>query len=351
MNQAYRIFVFIGFFVWMITGTGCREIVTTTVIHQDGSCVRTVRVTSSSQEMSSSAFPVPTDSSWEITTTKSRSDSSRFVYTATKSFTNVEDLAAEYLPKDSSRLHLDIQITLQKNFQWFFTYFTYTESYKKTFPFNKVPISSYITPEELDAYLNNQDSTGLKDKISEYETRSIYEEFYQGLLGAIKTHPAPGIDSLLVIRKKEQLYQTLLNSEDADSSNEFADTFIPQTAQVLGASLPQFVRDTLRTITKHIETKLDFFGDINANSYHNILVMPGTVLRANADSTSGDTITWNLDGKEFSYQDYSMWAESRVTNWGTVIIAALIVMLFFSLSRKMQSTGRKSVGTPEEGTD
>ena len=76
----------------------CKEITTTTRVHADGSCDRTVVVQSSSKNPSGSAFPIPRDSSWSITVLPDSTRISRYVYTARKYFKTIASHNEKEIP-------------------------------------------------------------------------------------------------------------------------------------------------------------------------------------------------------------------------------------------------------------
>jgi hypothetical protein len=68
--------------------------------------------------------------------------------------------------------------------------------------------------------------------------------------------------------------------------------------------------------------------------------MPGLILDTNAPSVENNTVTWELKGRRFFWEDYEMRVESRTVNrwaiWltGGLLLAAVAGMAFGALRRR-----------------
>jgi len=67
------------------------------------------------------------------------------------------------MPANDTTLQVIIQVKLDKRFRWFHTLFTYRETYKDHNPFKRVPISDYLSEEDLALYYINEDTLDIED--------------------------------------------------------------------------------------------------------------------------------------------------------------------------------------------
>lgn len=159
-----------------------------TTVHPDGSCTREFKLEADSLFMTgdsgslSSELAILLDSSWvvnwkvgdgktdvrfpinqriydsiqarmpwrkhEITGKKYR-EKPKFQVTLSRTFTSMQDMEAHYRIKPSSpwsKLH--IRYSLDKRFRWFYTYFTYRETYSAIDLGFSLPIDSFMTSDE-----------------------------------------------------------------------------------------------------------------------------------------------------------------------------------------------------------
>ncbi len=57
---------------------------------------------------------------------------------------DIDELKA-WLDTDTSIGTIKPDISLKKKFRWFYTYYEYSEIYPMTFPFQKIPVDSFLT--------------------------------------------------------------------------------------------------------------------------------------------------------------------------------------------------------------
>ncbi|HEX9934347.1 MAG TPA: hypothetical protein VGB38_04045, partial [bacterium] len=142
---------------------GCREITTTTQVRRDGSCIRTVSIRTGSTSVDSvfaGPFTIPVDSTWTKSIEREKTGDKKLIYTAIKTFRSALDLARAYLRPEDGKLHVVIDIRLDRRFRWFNTFYTYQETIKASNPFISVPISDYLTADELALYYLKEDTLG-----------------------------------------------------------------------------------------------------------------------------------------------------------------------------------------------
>ena len=123
-----------------------------TRIFPDGSCERTMTVRVDSSKISGNPFYIPIDSSW-TRETKMEHDSVKnktfAIVSVSKKYASVEEMNKEFCRSDVLSEQPDVRMRLKKKFRWFHTQYRYEETYVQQFPFRTIPISSYLTNDEV----------------------------------------------------------------------------------------------------------------------------------------------------------------------------------------------------------
>ncbi len=296
----------------MFTGYSCNhEERTTTKINRDGSCERTVVVKSVSDTASS--FLVPMDKSWDI---RVEGDTEK-VYVASKRFDDVNQMNNEY--RDPSKFGIDIRF--EKKFRWFFTYFTYQETYKPCFQIQRIPIQTFLTKEEYAQYENGDTSKALKKRMDEFFDANVFEEFYSQLADSVESLHDPSLPVSIFIAKKQKI-----DFHDIDVEKN-TDDFIKYLERILGLKLKGKLERQIDGITKSIDAKVQFMINAGGN-YNNEVVIPGIVLNTNANTVEGNKVVWHFNEDKFTFISYTMTVESRIANpWATYATGAVLIVI------------------------
>ena len=308
--------------LFLFTGYSCNhEQRTTTKINSDGSCERTIFVKSDSD--TSLSFPVPTDKTWDSRIEKDSSKEK--VYIAKKRFDDVNQMNDDY--RKAGKVSVDIKF--QKKFRWFYTYFNYQEIYKSYFPFDRIPLKSFLTGEEYLHYEKGDTSKALKEKLDEFLLKNIAEEFYGQLVDTVENLRDPLLPvSAFQSRKTEFIDCCIAIFKNPKNDIEYLE-------KVLGLKLRGKLEHQIDGIKKLINKKVDFIMNAGGN-YVNEVEMPGIILNTNASSVEGNKVSWKLSDEKFLYNDYTMTVESRVANpWVTYITGGLLIVfvVFLMLPR------------------
>lgn len=304
--------------LFMVTMSGCRESYTVvTTLFPDGSCDRVITVTSDSMRIPSVAFPLPVDSSWETGWKAPEREGEKYVFTARKHFASIESMRMEYSRiTDPEKLRIDISV--RNDFRWFYTYFTYAERYRAFNPFQLIPLSRFMTENEIHRYLAGERSDSLKKMRDAWENRNMFEVFYQGLLDAARKLNDPTLPLSLIEAKKEELYTELMSSGNGSDVAK-------QTIKVLR-------RPAVRKLSKQINGLVD---DIMRKSeiasradgeYVSTVVMPGTILETNSEEVKGNSVVWRFSDEHLGMADFEMRVESRSINAWAVAVAGVVVL-------------------------
>jgi hypothetical protein len=322
MNTRKRYLILLILSFGMCTVIGCKEErKTTTKINRDGSCERVFVLKSISD--TSSAFPFPPGLSWQ---TRMENDTvERF--NATKSYGDVNRINDDYAVQGK----VGIEVTFEKKFRWFYTYFDYKETYKSYYPFHAVSLKSFLTEEEYSRYEKGDTSKALKDRMEEFMSRNIIEEYLAQLVDSVTNLHNPSIPAAAFIAlKKEMLshfgdttYLPLLDLMKGPSEMALE--------RATGLQLRGKIEHTLKNIEKSLDTKYEFMSSISAD-YVNEVVMPGIIMNTNADEIDGSKVSWKFDDEKFALIDYVMTVESRIANpWAMYVTGGLVIVMLILL--------------------
>jgi large-conductance mechanosensitive channel len=309
--------------------SGCKkEYKTKTVINEDGSCERTVKLISDNKvvDFKYIRFPVPNKekSGWDIKSEKETNDSNKYVYTAYKKFAQVDDLNKEYSDKEK----FGVEVNLYKKFSWFYTYMEYKETYKKYFPFNNIALKEYLSADEYQKYKNGDTTKVMKNKIDEFMGKNLLAEFWKILKDSMKVKSIGNISYDFVFSKKEEVENFLKIDIERSKTNELSISSLGKILQI------KDVKPFYKLISSIADGLKQKFVDaiVDDDEYSNKVIMPGIIISSNATSIKGNEAEWKLDQERFCFDDYVMTVESRVTNvWAFVITAVVVFILLILL--------------------
>jgi hypothetical protein len=297
---------------------GCRDYKTKTKINSDGTCERTVVVSGDSSEVANPAslpFPIPVDASWNIEKRKDTSEKNKFYYSATKKFNDVNLLSDEYRNKEK----FGIDIAFSKSFRWFYSYFTYEETYKAFFPFRLIPLKSFLTPDEYEKYLADDTTKTLRKRLDDFASENYIEYFFNVISSAAEKHSLKDLSKEKLLSKKDY-FKNNIDKEGNDKSSLI--NFLEKT---FGVKSIREIKPEIELAYDEITVQMELIskGD---GSYENEVAMPGIILNTNSKSIVGNAVSWKVDSKRFCFEDFSMQVESRVVNVWAFVVSAIIVL-------------------------
>ena len=361
----------IGLILCFFTNS-CLEYQFTTRIFPDGSCERIMSVRGDSSDLMHGIIPVPHDTSWKIKIVPVSGDQKKFELTATAHFPNVETLNKYFYKSVDSMPTVSIKSELKKKFRWFYTYLDYKETYMAFTPYRKVPISKFLSDNEVKILfagdekiiyqpnedivrlrkdtlekilLTHADSLKLEKKKEDIEKRynewlgiSIFEYMYDILAERADKLGSKNVNKTILMASKDsvlaefdRLRKSSLLEENQTNKNEIITPDI-----ILDVAKKYFPVDELRKSApldsiayEEIDHRYDKMQAITANTYGNKLLMPGIITSTNARSMNGNILSWEIEPGEFFFYDYIMNAESRMMNKWAFWVSGIVVLLLF----------------------
>lgn len=300
----------------LLMSAGCREYTTKTKINADGSCTRVVTVEGDTSKLTSLPFPIPADKSWKIEKRKSEKDSTKIIYSAEKTFNDVNDVNTEYRNKSK----IGIEVKFEKKFRWFYTYYEYEEIYNKYFPIKSVPLKEYLNKEDYQKFLDGDTTKAFKDKLGKYADKNYKEYFLAEFLKTCKRHNINNISQESVDANKEKIVE-MLESKKGD-----LDGVLKSLELILRSKSLMLIKSDIELIVEDIAKKIEWTGFADG-TYSNQISMPGVILSTNSKSVKGNTVEWNVDADRFLYDDLVMKVESRTANVAVFVITGIVIVL------------------------
>lgn len=305
--------------------TGCLEVNVGTTISADGSSERVIRVKRPSMELLNTAFPVPTDSSWSVEWKETGTKEQRYEYIARKSFATPEELRQEYAAIPDSGI-LGIDVSVKTTFAWFYTYVDYREVFTFRNPFGNVPISDYLTKEEIERFMCGEKGDSLKKKVDRWFMRDMFEEFYRPLIVEAEQLNDTTLRVSLLEEKREDVFDRAMMSDSSEKGVDDVDQALHLIAEVLGRGDVRILHPAAQNAWDTIEKKLNRMSSADGQYVYSVQ-MPGLILDTNSDAVEGTTASWKFEAEQFHVGDIVMHASSRVTNVWAFVVTALVVLI------------------------
>ena len=301
--------------------SGCKEeYKTTTKINDDGSCERIIIAKIDSARLLKGAFLVPHDNSWKPEY-KTLSRDTQKVFIVHKNFDDVNKINDEY--KDSDKV--GIEIKFEKKFRWFFSYLTYTETYKSYNRFNRIPVESFLTKEEYGKLESGDTGKVLSKKLDKFMEENLFEEFFQQFVSKVKDKKDSPVSMDLLDEKKNELRDSLLAGSGEIKS------ILRSMKNVFKSENIKMYEPDIEEIMKDINSKLERMSGIEGD-YTNEVIMPGIILNTNANTLEGNKASWKFNQDRFCFIDHVMSVESRITNiWATYVTGAFFLIIVILL--------------------
>ncbi|MBN1789370.1 MAG: hypothetical protein JW830_02660 [Bacteroidales bacterium] len=364
---------FLAFSMLLILAGSCLDYTVKTRVNKDGSIYREYLVRGDSADVFQGSLRIPSGNPWQIShlydhkdKDDSTSDESQYVYKASRTFKNQRELN-QWMDSDTSRTTEKIRVSLKKSFRWFYTYYDYRETFPMSFPFQKIPVDSFLTELEqavikedprvayspakrkmiwkkdtVEFQYNPKDSLEMKKIIEQCEektfrwmTASYVEEF----ISLLETHFGDNPATRQVRQLDDQLTDVVFKKTHFMSLDSLGvELLITLGDSLLGAGGLKELYAGNRAAFLPIREKLEHLDFLeNTDDYYQSLTLPGTVFSTNADEVKGAQLNWDFSPESFMMKDYEMYATSRTANpWiisVTGVLAVLLAIVLF-LGRK-----------------
>jgi len=295
-------------------------------------------------------FPMKTDSRWQLSFTKDTGKKIRC--TAIKNFSSVIMLQKTFILNNSKWEKEKHELIYSKKFRWFYTLYTYKETFSNINPFD-IPVADYLSTEELRLWMSRDDefATGVKNKKSDSLNTAIDNKAEKWLKACYKKELVDNLTKAFEILKDPDLKPSLIQ--------ENIDTILSlcpgdYTTKRLIAAMAGYFRN--ENVHKLLDDKYSFINTTEkkynaiADNFHEAaifkIILPGNLVSNNAEKIKHDTLCWSVTAYKFFFNNYELKATSRIINhwtlWVTAILLVILIGIIYFKLKKDTTVHRNS---------
>ena len=240
-------------------------------------------------------------------------------------------------PLNLNGSRIQSKATLEKHFRWFYTEYTFTETFISVADTFKIPVYDYADKDVVSYWFTGQPNlmqglTGAEvaQRIDTMETwvdkwvnANLYQSVFEYMVDNYDSIPNPPVSKERFVELRDSVYIYIIsknnNALDIDIPNTYKEFFHSDSYAAFfddDAPLGEGLSDKL-------STQLNIFGfDVPY-----VLTMPGTVVNPGIGVIKDGDIYFRLTGERLIPGDYTITATSRVTHIWAYIVTVLIIIL------------------------
>lgn len=342
--------LFLVIFFFAVTSCNEKNYKMVTHVNKNGSVKKEIFAHADSAflagDQSCNPFPFPLDTNyWKLSLLENRNSvdlNKHYNVKISKNQKNIKSKSPDLQENNTQKIFILPQETLKKDFKWFHTIYSYTGKYNQISSRKiLIPVDKYMSKQEQKCWFqgdfsdyNGLNGMELKDELDEMEnhffiwfSRNIYEASFITVLHFYDLSENKQIFSPHFTSIKDSLFQ--INSKDIENKN-----FQPVD---ICNMLDNYYKTTYFSVLyKKEEQAINTFynnncgedeDDLFNTSIEYDLILPGTVTNTNAKLIKQDTLSWKIDALRLISNDYTLSAESCVTNtWAYIVTFALVLV-------------------------
>lgn len=349
MKKQVRKYFLLSLLILLISILACHDVEIVTYILPNGSVLRSISMPGDSTKAYDSAYPLLSDTSGQVVKTRKK-DVKEFGYTVTKFYQNASEINNEFASLPDTVLYIRPVVKLEKRFRWFYTFFSYHETYK-AHGLQFLNSDSLLVKKVKDA-IAERDSTSEKDESEDIEEELIFEDLYQTILRAAEEINDPGLRPQIIREKKQNLHDSLM-AADVDF-DRFVNDVLKTCADIYQTHSVIKLKPFIEEFNKKLKRYLDFIERSIGETYKNSVVMPGVVIATNSHNVHGNKVAWEVDTDNFQLEDYQMWVESRRMNvlptvfTGLFLLGCIAGILLITRKMKREKAGLNEMSGPHK---
>lgn len=254
---------------------------------------------------------------------------------AYREFKDVKEMC-QYTPLQLNGARLKSNANLEKHFRWFYTEYTYTETFNTVADTFKLPATNYADQDVISYWFTGQpnlleglNGSEASEKISKMEpfvtqwfNDNLFKMCFDYMVQHYDSIQNPPVDKEQFVALQDSLAKSLLkngNINEKDATEEFEKFFQSN------AYAPFFDDKTPlgQGLSEELSKKLNIFWF----SVPYTLEMPGMILNPGTGIIKDGIIYYPLTGERLIPGDYTITATSRVTNIWAYVVTLLILLI------------------------
>jgi hypothetical protein len=277
-------------------------------------------------------FPMRTDQRWNLSF--KRDTGNKIRCTAIRNFSSLIMLKKNFNLNNSKWEKSPHELYFKKKFRWFYTYYVYTEIFYKINHFDLSP-KGYLTPEEIEIWKKRDDALikNVYDKKNDSLNSAINDKAENWLKDCFKKELVINLKKALEILNDPSLKPSIIESNIDTilrlSPGDFSTKKL--IAAMAGYFRNEKVYQLLDKKYSFINSSETTYRSVVDNFYEEAvfeIIMPGRIIKNNAEKINHDTLCWSVTAYRFFFSDYELKATTRVVNnWSLWVTGILIVLL------------------------
>lgn len=325
-----------------------RNYTLTTQIHPDGSCFRqcsTAALDSAflAGNTTNNPFPFQLSAEWQLTVSDSSGatqpwplkkwqpkKNNPLQIVATRQFPSVQALNKDFRFNNGAWQNIIPEITFEKSFRWFYTYYKFTENYLQ-FPAQEIPVplNSYLTHQEqilwfqqvpaayegMNGYEIYEQLNKIQEKAEKWTNHNLFVIAYECFRDFSEQQPQNPFKSRLE-QARDSIFEQ--NKNQYDPGTTVISTLLDRYFQT--SYFSELYKQNQTLIDSLCDEKQLQLTQVLDLQFKYELIMPGKVISSNAPYYENNRLIWNLNAWRFLPSDYTLSAESRKLNLWTVIL-------------------------------
>jgi hypothetical protein len=321
----FKVFLIVALFFI----SSCKEYFITTRINSNGTIERSIIEKDDGSK--NTVFPESwlNNSGWDVKSTFDSSGDKKHKVTADKKFASFD----EFTGTSAKPLHgfaplLDVKV--EKHFRFFFTYFTYKETYKPYNIYPKIPMNKIFSADEIAKLKEGKDSAWVKHKYELYEDIISYDRFFNVMEKYLYQSGAINTRELLSKEKRMAMIEELAKEgrekgKDDNTHAVLCKYFNEKTAKII----EDISVGKNEILNKKFSAISDSLKEYEA-PYTNSVILPGIITSSNSKTIEGNKVSWKFDHYNFEFFEYEMTAESREVNTWVIVVSGIIILLIIT---------------------
>ncbi len=233
------------------------------------------------------------------------------------------------------------QESVEKRFRWFYTYYTYTGVFREIADKGPVPLDKFLTKEEQALWFQGDLTTvqgmngvemkdvldGLEKQFQKWYCQSLFEVSYEVVQTTVQESPDKALNSRLTVIK-DSIFAAHKDEEfNPEQLCTYLDEYLQTTHfeklyQETGAKIEASFNEKCRT-TQLFEYLIKYK-----------MVLPGQILSSNTATMEGDALVWQVNAFRLLSGDYTLTAESRVSNTWAFVVTLLLLIVAIAAYRR-----------------
>ena len=230
---------------------------------------------------------------------------------------------------------LKVKHVLDMNFRWFYTYYTYKETYSKINTGFELPIEDFMNKDEAQFWFTGKPDllkgmNGVEARVCVEEIEGDYNRWvlhncwnseYKALVSYYDKMKKKPVSKAELISLGDSIFETKVKSDkDYDVEKVMNKFFKTDAFSELWL--------TDNSPMKKFERDFNYgFSEFFSRSFNYKLIMPGKIIKSSDAIIQGDTLVWKLTAYRMVPGDYTIEAQSRKVNVWAFILTGIIMIV------------------------